>query len=437
MEATAATLRRFVEGSMLPVSTAPVVQFASHGESEARYDLDLSNAVCDKRSNEAIAPTGIANDAKAVLMISIESTDFHADRIARLQQELTSSGIDIAVFGPSADLFYLTGFDAHLSERLNLLVVPVSGKPSVVVPTLEAPLVGDASRLVSIHTWEDHEDAAALAATVIGNASGKKIAAGNQLWTAFLLRLQSHLPGASWVEAAPIIRPLRMIKDWAEIDALTEVSRLTDEAWEEFIEGPAISGLTEVEALKRLSDLTAQRGLKVSWGICASGPNAASPHHHTGDRVIEDGDSVIFDWGGNLNGYNSDVTRTVFIGQPTEEFKKVYQVVRDANQATFEAVKPGVPLQELDRVARNLISDAGYGEAFLHRVGHGLGLEVHEEPYLVEGNTLPLQAGMTFSDEPGIYLKGKFGVRIEDTVVCTGEGGVKLNHATRDLVCMD
>lgn len=364
-------------------------------------------------------------------------TDFHADRIARLQQELRGRGVDLALFGPSADLFYLTGFDAHLSERLNLLVIPAEGEPALVVPTLEAPLVGDARRLVSIHTWADHEDPAALAATVIGNVAGRRVAVGNQLWTAFLLRLQSNLNGAAWIEAAPIIRPLRMVKDQAEIDALAEVSRLTDEAWEEFIEGPALSGLSETQAMKRLADLTEKRGISKVWGICASGPNAASPHHHTGDRVIQPGDAVIFDWGGKLDGYNSDVTRTVHVGPPSEEFRKVYQIVRDANQATLDAVKPGVPLQELDRTARKIITDAGYGDAFLHRVGHGLGLEVHEEPYLVEGNDLPLQAGMTFSDEPGIYLEGKFGVRIEDTVVCTEEGGVRLNHATRDLVFMD
>jgi Xaa-Pro aminopeptidase len=370
-------------------------------------------------------------------MSETPDVDFHADRIARLQQELQQNGVDVALFGPSADLFYLTGFDAHLSERLNLLVVPADGKPALVVPTLEAPLVGDAARLVEIHTWADHEDAAALAASVIGDVTGKNVSVGNQLWTAFLLRLQSNLGAANWTEASPIIRPLRMIKDQAEIDALAEVSRLTDEAWEEFIEGPAISGLSETQAMRRLADLTEKRGVQNVWGICASGPNAASPHHHTGDRVLKEGDSVIFDWGGKLNGYNSDMTRTVHIGPPTEEFKKVYQTVLEANQATFEAVQAGVPLQELDRAARKVITDAGYGEAFLHRVGHGLGLEVHEEPYLVEGNALPLEVGMTFSDEPGIYLEGNLGVRIEDTVVCTEEGGLRLNNATRDLVFMD
>lgn len=365
------------------------------------------------------------------------SSDVHADRIARFQAQLREAGISKALFGPSADLFYLTGFDAHLSERLNLLVIPAEGKPGLVVPTLEAPLVGDAAAYVDIHSWADHEDAAALAARVVGDVAGSSIAVGNQLWTAFLLRLQANLPTATWVEADPLVRPLRMVKDQAEIDALAEVSRLTDEAWEEFIEGPPISGLKEREAMRRLAEITEKRGISNVWGICASGPNAASPHHHTGERVIQEGDSVIFDWGGKLNGYNSDVTRTVFVGTPTDEYKRVYQTVLDANQATFEAVKAGTPLQELDRVARKVITDAGYGEAFLHRVGHGLGLEVHEEPYLVEGNELPLQVGMTFSDEPGIYLEGNLGVRIEDTVVCTEDGGLRLNNATRILTCMD
>lgn len=363
--------------------------------------------------------------------------DFHAERIARLQSELRERGIDFALFGPSADLIYLTGFDAHVSERLNLLIVPAEGKPDFIVPTLEAPTVGDAARLMNLHTWVDHEDPALLASQTIGDVTGKSIAVGNQFWTAFLLRLQSNLGSASWVEAAPVIRPLRMIKDQAEIDALAEVSRLTDEAWEEFIEGAPISGLSETQAMRRLADLTEKRGVKKVWGICASGPNAASPHHHTADRVIQEGDSVIFDWGGNLNGYNSDMTRTVHIGPPTDEFRTVYATVLAANEAAFAAVKPGVPLQEIDRAARKVITDAGYGDAFLHRVGHGLGLEVHEEPYLVEGNQLPLEAGMTFSDEPGIYLSGNLGVRIEDTVVCTEDGAIKLNNATRDLIFMD
>jgi Xaa-Pro aminopeptidase len=182
--------------------------------------------------------------------------------------------------------------------------------------------------------------------------------------------------------------------------------------------------------------MTKARGVGETWGLCASGPNAASPHHQTGQRVIQTGDSVIFDWGGTIDGYFSDVTRTVHVGEPSEEFRRVYDIVRRANQVTLDAVRPGVPCEGLDKAARDLITAEGFGPAFIHRVGHGLGLEVHEEPYLVAGNGLPLAPGMVFSDEPGVYLEGRFGVRIEDTVVCTETGGERLNEATRDLIVM-
>lgn len=358
------------------------------------------------------------------------------DRIERTQQSLGAAGLDGMILGPGADLFYLTGFDAHLSERMNLLVVPAEGTPVLVVPQLEAPLVGPAGEYIPVETWADGEDPAAIAASVLREGAGQRIAVGNQLWSAFLLRIQKHAGDFSWREATPVMRTLRMRKDESEIANLAEAGRRTDEAWEAFIEGPGISGLTEREALGQLVNLTTERGVRDMWGICASGPNSASPHHATGDRVIQDGDAVIFDWGGKVNGYFSDVTRTVHIGEPGDEFRTVYEIVLRANQATLDTVRPGLPLQDLDRVARDLITKAGYGPAFIHRVGHGLGLEVHEEPYLVEGNDLPLETGMVFSDEPGIYLEGRFGIRIEDSVVCLEDRGRRLNEATRDLVIM-
>lgn len=358
------------------------------------------------------------------------------ERRARTQATLRDAGIDALLLGPSADLFYLTGYEAHLSERLNLLVLPAEGQPSLIVPVLEAPLVGSAGEGIAIHSWQEHEPPAKLVAHVLGDAAGKKLAVGDQLWSAFLLRIQAELPGATWSEGGPLMRPQRMIKDAYELDQLQDASTRTDDAWEEFITTRKITGLTERQAMDSLVELTTKRGLTVYGGICGSGPNSASPHHHTGERVIQPGDTVVFDWGGSLNGYKSDVTRTVHIGEPTAEYRTVYETVLNANQATLDAVKPGVACQELDRVARKVITGAGYGPAFLHRVGHGLGLEVHEEPYLVEGNTLPLAAGMVFSDEPGIYLEGKFGVRIEDSVVCTQDGGRRLNEATRELTVM-
>lgn len=365
-----------------------------------------------------------------------EGATAHARRIERARKAMAEQGIDWLLVGASADLFYLTGYDAHVSERLNLLVLPVDGEAGLVVPALEAPRVGQASHLAPLYVWEDHERPAEVVAGLLGDLANERVAVGNQLWSAFLLRIQAEVGGGQWIEAGPLLRELRMIKDEAELAALSEAARLTDEAWEEFIVAGPLSGQTERQALHRLTELTEQRGLRDLWGICASGPLSASPHHATSDRTIADGDTVIFDWGGTIDGYYSDVTRTVHVGEPDDEFHAVYDLVRAANQATLEAVRPGVACGELDRTARAMFEEAGHGEAFLHRVGHGLGLEVHEEPYLVGGNELPLAAGMVFSDEPGLYFEGRFGVRIEDTVVCTTEGGRRLNEATRDLVVM-
>lgn len=357
-------------------------------------------------------------------------------RLARARTALREAGIDVLLVGPSSDLRYLTGIDAHLSERLNLLILPVEGEAGFVVPRLEAPNVAAASSLVALHVWDETEAPAELAARVVG-ADAKVAAVGDQLQSVFLLRLQAALPGASWRPSGPLLRGLRMHKDAAELEALREAARQTDAAWAEFVEGGPISGLTEREAIDRLMALTTRHGMRPGFGICASGPNSASPHYHTGDRVIEEGDAVVFDWGGNHEGYYSDMTRTVFVGQPTEEYRRVYETVRAANEAAFAAVRPGVACEEIDRTARDVIAEAGYGEAFIHRLGHGLGMDVHEEPYLVRGNRLPLAPGMVFSDEPGIYLEGSFGVRIEDTVVCTEDGAERINGAPRDLTVMD
>jgi len=356
----------------------------------------------------------------------------YVDRMRRAQVELKRQEIDLLLLGPSADLYYLTGLKAHLSERLNLLLLPRDGDASMIVPVLEAPLVADRGDQLKIHPWKETQAPADLVSQFAGDVRGKRVAVGDQLWSVFLLRLQEAMPGASWCPATPVMRVLRMIKDGREIELLHEAGRRTDDAWQEFIT-LGIAGQTEAQAIERLHGLMKARGLEGGWGICASGPNSASPHHHTGDRIIQTGDAVVFDFGGTLEGYFSDVTRTLHVGPPGEEFRRVYDIVLSANQAMLDAVQPGVPCERLDEAARDLIAREGYGEAFLHRVGHGLGLEVHEEPYLVGGNALPLAAGMVFSDEPGIYLEGRFGVRIEDAVVCTDTGGERLNEATREL----
>jgi Xaa-Pro aminopeptidase len=359
----------------------------------------------------------------------------YADRLRRAQAEMARQGIDLLVVGASADLLYLIGYEGHESERMSVLVLPREGVPHYVVPGLEAPLLQNQRDLLQIVPWEETEDPAAKVAVVAGGAALGTIAAGDELWSVFTLRLQRAMPRARWAEGGQLLRPLRMIKDEREIALLTEAARRTDESWEEFLT-VSITGLTEWEVRDRLIALLKARGLQPVFCNVGSGPNGASPHQTASERVIGPGDAVVCDWGGLLDGYNSDVTRTAHVGEPSPEFVRAYEAVLAANQAAFEAVRPGVPCQEIDRAARSVLTQAGYGDAFIHRTGHGLGLSLHEEPYLVEGNPLPLAEGMVFSDEPGVYFPGKFGIRIEDTVVCTADGGRRLNEATRTLRVM-
>lgn len=367
----------------------------------------------------------------------IPSQAVYAERIKKAQAEMKRQGVDVLLVGPSSDLVYLIGYDAHLSERLNLLIIRQEGTPDLVTPVLESFLAESCEPNVKLRRWTETESPSELVASLIGDGKGVTLGVSDQLWSTFLLKLQKAIPNGDWESGQPVLARLRVTKDQLELDNLFEVARLTDEAWHEFIESGQISGLTETQTMDRLSAMMEKRGLGRSFGICASGPNSASPHHHTGDRVLQQGDAVVFDWGGTLNGYHSDVTRTVFIGNPSDEFRKVYDIVRQANQAALDAVRPGVTAESIDKAARDLITNAGYGDAFLHRVGHGLGMDVHEEPYLVGGNTTPLEVGMVFSDEPGIYLAGNFGVRIEDSVTVTETGGKRLNEATRELTVMD
>lgn len=364
------------------------------------------------------------------------TNDTYVHRVSRAQDVLKEHGVHALLVGPSADLLYLTGFDAHSSERLVLYVLPADGEPTLILPALEAPLVGDAASRMTLHPWGDGDTPTVIAAEVINAPAGAALAVSNNLRAAFLLRLQERVD-AAWQEADPLLRNLRMLKDADEVAALGEAARLTDEAWELFVKSGPVRGMTERQALAKLLSISGEMGLTGPYGIIGTGPNSASPHHSGNDRVIQPGDALVFDWGGLVDGYYSDVTRSAHVGEPEAEYRTVYETVKTANEAAYEAVKPGVPLQEVDRAARRVITGAGYGEFFTHRTGHGLGLDIHEEPFLVEGNTLPLAPGMTFSDEPGIYLPGRFGVRIEDTVVCTETGGQRLNNASRDLVIME
>lgn len=359
----------------------------------------------------------------------------YVDRLQRAQGEMARQNVDLLVVGASADLFYLIGYAGHLSERMSVLLLPREGTPHYVVPGLEAALLSDQRDLLEIVSWEETEDPAAKVAAIAGAAAEGTVAVSDELWTVFTIRMQRLMPGARWSEGGQLLRPLRMIKDDREIALLAEASRLTDETWEEFL-ATSVIGVTERQVRERLMGMIAARGLTPTFANVGSGPNGASPHQSASDRVIGPGDAIVCDWGGTLAGYHSDVTRTAHVGDPSAEFVAAYEAVLAANQAALDAVRPGAACQDIDRAARGVLTAAGFGEAFFHRTGHGLGLSVHEEPYLVEGNTLPLAAGMVFSDEPGVYFPDRFGIRIEDTVLCTETGGRRLNEATRALTVM-
>ncbi len=333
---------------------------------------------------------------------------------------------------PGPDLVYLTGYEPPPLERLTLLIVADGRVPSLVVPALERPSAEVAPGMagVELSEWRDGEDPYALAARML---RAGRYAITDATWAVHLLALEQATADCFFVAAGRALPLVRAVKDEDEIDRLRAAAEGADAVFAQVVTTP-FEGRREMDVAADLDRLLREHGHdRVDFTIVGSGPNSASPHHRSGERVIARGDAVVMDFGGVANGYCSDITRTAFVGEPTEEQRRVYDTVRDAQQAAFEAVRPGVAAQEVDRAARTLIEDAGYGGFFVHRTGHGIGIEIHEPPYIVEGNEILLQPGMTFSDEPGIYLPGRFGVRIEDQVVVTEDGAERFNEATREL----
>jgi D-alanyl-D-alanine dipeptidase len=357
----------------------------------------------------------------------------HARRLARAAEVAAREGLSALLITPSADLLYLTGYDPLPLPRLTCLVLRPEKDPVLVVPSLERPLARDAGaeRLAEVVDWGETEDPYGVVARVVGEDG--VLGCSDRMWAAHLLLLQGSLANAQFVSASGVLGPMRSIKDDQELGFLRRAARAADETFRR-IGQTRLEGRTERDVADQLAELLIQMGHeKTAFTIVGSGPNAASPHHEPGGRTIQAAEAVVMDFGGRVSGYCSDLTRTVVIRQPPREFGHVYEVVREAQDRAFRAVKPGVPAEAIDRAARQVIEAGGFGDLFIHRTGHGIGLEVHEDPYLVAGNREPLRPGMCFSIEPGVYLPGQFGVRIEDIVVVTEEGAQRLNHAERDL----
>jgi len=362
--------------------------------------------------------------------------EIYRERVAKAQLLMAELEIDLLALSPSSNMFYLSGFSDEPGERLLLFLVPQEGDPLFIAPELYEDQIRQATPFTDIRVWRDSDDPTDLLKRTVADLGleGARVLVDDGMWATFLLMLEEALPQAEFSLASQVMAELRMRKDPHEIKYLEKAGEIADRAFEEVF-GLKVAGMSELDLAAALEEAMRKSGAeKIAFEtLVASGPNSALPHHRAGRRVIEPGDVVILDFGCRVHGYCSDITRTIVCGEPPEEVRSIYELVRRAQERAVQAVRPGVAAQEIDRAAREEIAQAGHGERFIHRTGHGIGLDVHEEPYIAEGNRRELQEGMAFSVEPGIYLPGRFGIRIEDIVVVTESGAKRLNNCTHAL----
>jgi Xaa-Pro aminopeptidase len=366
------------------------------------------------------------------------SADVHRERVARAQASMARRGVDVLLVSVGRDLPYLVGYEAMPLERLTMLVVPREGEATLVVPRLEAPRVVPLPDVFTVVPWGETDDPVAIVAGL--SAQPAVAAVGDTMWARFLVELLGHweTAGTRYVRATEVMNDLRMVKDAAEIAALRAAGAAVDRIAARLQNGEiALVGRTEAQVSAELSRQIREEGHeRVNFAIVAAGENAASPHHHPGDRVIRAGEIVLCDFGGTMAGYCSDITRCVYLGPPPAEVAEAYAVLQRAQAAGVAAGVVGAPCEAVDRAARQIIADGGYGEYFIHRTGHGIGMEEHEDPYMVEGNRTPIAVGHAFSVEPGIYLPGRWGMRLEDIVAATPAGPEAMNTADHSLALL-
>lgn len=367
-----------------------------------------------------------------------------ADRVARVRAAMAAAEVDAVLLSVGADLPWLTGYEAMPLERLTLLVLPREGEATLLVPRLEAPRVVERPEVFTLRPWEETEDPVGLAADLLGPA--RALAVGDRTWARFVVALIDRLPAARWRSASEVLGRLRARKDPAEVEALRAAGAAADRVAVQLQAGEVpLVGRTEAQVSADLGRRLVDEGHhKVNFAIVAAGPNAASPHHEPGAHVISPGEVVLCDFGGTMPGpdgspagYCSDTTRCVVVGEPPAEVAEAYAALHEAQAAAVAAATVGTTCEAVDAVARRALTEAGYGERFIHRTGHGIGLEEHEDPYLVSGNAEPLAPGHAFSIEPGVYTPGGWGLRLEDIVVATEAGPEPLNRSDHALVSVE
>ena len=363
------------------------------------------------------------------------------DRLTHARKAAADAGLGALLVTPGPDLRWLTGYQALPLERLTCLVLAAEVEPFMVAPRLEVPSVeaADVPALgVEVVGWGETDDPYAEIARRLGTGVGGTVAVANRMWAEQVLRFRAVLPGADQTLASDVLSELRMRKGPEEVDALRRAGQAIDRVQSRMADFLR-PGITERQAGRAIGAAILEEGHEtVDFVIVASGPNGASPHHETAVRVMQTGDVGVVDIGGTTaEGYCSDSTRTYTLGEPPAEFRDYFAVLHQAHVAACEQARPGVTAESVDAAARDVITAGGYGDAFIHRTGHGIGVETHEEPSLVAGNTRPLEPGMAFSIEPGIYLTGRHGARIEDIVVTTDDGIERLNVTDRNYVVLE
>lgn len=360
-------------------------------------------------------------------------------RIGKVRQAAHVGGVDAVLVTPGSDLRYLTGYDAKALERLTCLVIPIAADPVIVVPNLEV-LAAKASPIallgMEIIGCDEGDDPYETVAQVMQGVA--KIAVDDHMWASKVLRLKSAMPLVEQVLAGQFIDPIRMRKDAREIDALRRAGAAIDRVHARVPE-LLRPGRTEREVGRDIAELIIAEGhVAVDFVIVAAGANGASPHHEVSDYIIQLGDAVVVDIGGTMpDGYCSDCTRMYAVGNPGSEYREKYDVLFEAQKQSRESARPGVSAGSVDAAARNYLDDFGLGDLFIHRTGHGIGMQTHEEPYIFQGSSFVLEPGMAFSIEPGFYAEGRFGARIEDIVVCTESGIESMNHQPHELIVVE